>query len=217
MNALLTNERISFHRELLNSILTEDEKGIPSNADRSNKLSVRLAQGIRKRIIQEIQNAGALNETSQKALSGREKKKGQTSGSIFETLMMNFIERTFPKLQALRPGKWHILHLGNQSRIKTSDFSQYEHPAYLNELVKANAQLASSLGNDYLVAPDVIIYRELYNDDELNAAQCIVDDASAFRADLRKKKMAGNPYCMLHYPQNGRCGATGLRTAAQKP
>ena len=52
---------------------------------------------------------------------------------------------------------------------------RYEHLAYLNELTAQNAQLAAALGNDYLVAPDVVIYRDLYEDSEINAAQCIVD------------------------------------------
>lgn len=179
----------------MNSILTVDEKGIPSNADKSNKLSVRLAQGIYKRLIKEIQGAGFNRTEETNYPPVRQKKKGQTSGVIFEELMMQFIKNTFPKLQHLRPGSWHVLHLGNQSRIKTSDFAQYEHLAYLNELVKTNAQLAASLGNDYLVAPDVIIYRGLYTDNELNEPQIIVDDFSAHQADLRKKN-GGKP--VLH-------------------
>lgn len=73
-----------------------------------------------------------------------------------------------PKLSNLRPGSWEILKLGNNNRVKTSDFSQYEHLAYLNELTKVNSQLAAVLGNDYMVSPDVIIYRNLCNDEEIN-------------------------------------------------
>ncbi|WP_279125848.1 NgoMIV family type II restriction endonuclease [Acidaminococcus fermentans] len=195
MNGLLTKERLVFHKKLLNSILTTDEKDIPSNADRSNKLSIRLAQGMRNRMIAKVQNERTFECHEELVLDSQQKKKGQTSGVVFEELMMNFIEATFPKLQNLRPGKWHILHLGNQSKIKTSDFAQYEHLAYLNELVKANSQLAASLGNDYLVAPDVIIYRELYDDDELNQDDIVVDNKGALQADLRRSN-GGKP--LLH-------------------
>lgn len=57
---------------------------------------------------------------------------------------MEFLAATFPQLQNVRPGRWHILKLGNQSQIKTADFAQYEHLAYLTELTRANAQLAAA-------------------------------------------------------------------------
>ena len=150
---------------------------------------------MRNRMIAKVQNERTFECHEELVLDSQQKKKGQTSGVVFEELMMNFIEATFPKLQNLRPGKWHILHLGNQSKIKTSDFAQYEHLAYLNELVKANSQLAASLGNDYLVAPDVIIYRELYDDDELNQSGIVVDNNGALQADLRRSN-GGKP--LLH-------------------
>ncbi|MBE6101115.1 MAG: hypothetical protein E7200_03290 [Selenomonas ruminantium] len=37
----------------------------------------------------------------------------------------------------------------------------------------------------YMVAPDIIVYRELYADTELNAGVSVVDEASAHRADIR--------------------------------
>ena len=52
-----------------------------------------------------------------------------------------------------------------------------------------------ALGNDYLVAPDVVIYRDLYEDSEINAAQCIVDGDVSKMADIRKAN-GGKP--LLH-------------------
>ena len=66
---------------------------------------------------------------------------------------------------------------------------------YLNALTTQNAQLAAALGNDYLVAPDVVIYRDLYEDTEINASQCIVDDDIGKMADIRKSN-GGKP--ILH-------------------
>ena len=67
---------------------------------------------------------------------------GQTLGKQFELLTMQFLQETFPQLQNLRPGRWTILQLGNNNKLKTSDFAQYEHLAYLSELTAQNAQLA---------------------------------------------------------------------------
>lgn len=179
MDVLIANARKSYHKELLNSILTIDNKEIPSNADKSSKLSIKIAQGITDRLIAFTQ----------------EKVVGQTSGKKFEECNMTFLRSTFPYLQELRPGKWEILKLGNNNKLKTSDFSQYEHLTYLNELTKTNAELAASLGNDYMVAPDVIIYRELYEDCEINTSEIIIDDSVCRAADIRKKN-GGKP--ILH-------------------
>lgn len=195
MQALISNARNAFHKRLLDAILTIDESGIPSNADKGNRLSVLLAQKIRDRIIGNVQRTECVTEQKANYAATKKKAAGQSSGSIFEREVMTFLAATFPKLQHIRPGAWHILQLGNQSQIKTSDFAQYEHLAYLTHLMKADAQLAAVLGNGYMVAPDVIIYRDLCTDEELNAPEDIVDEASAKAAALRKTN-GGKP--ILH-------------------
>lgn len=179
MEALIAAARKRYHNALLGTILTVDKNGIPSNADKASRLSIALAKGI----------------TNQLLASEQDKSLGQTSGAKFEELNMEFLRETFPKMQALRPGKWEILKLGNNNRLKTSDFAQYEHLAYLQELTKANSELAASLGNDYMVAPDVIIYRMLCSDEEINRDGILVDDTVCRGADLRKKN-GGKP--VLH-------------------
>lgn len=82
-----------------------------------------------------------------------EKALGQTSGAKFEQINMEFLAATFPKLQNVRPGKWHIVKLGNRNAIKTSSFCQYEHLDYLAQLLAVDSKLAASMGNDYMVAP----------------------------------------------------------------
>ena len=111
---------------------------------------------------------------------------GQTLGKNFEMLTMEFLRMTFPYLQNLRPGSWTILQLGNESKTKISDFAQYDHLAYLQALATQNAELAAVLGNDYLIAPDIVIYRNLYEDNDINATQRIVDDQTCKMADIRK-------------------------------
>lgn len=186
MNALIEKARYDFHAKLFSTnTLTLDAKGIASNADSSSRASIAIS----KKIIDILQN-----EHKHLVNTGT-KVSGQTLGKQFEAICMNFLRDTFPKLQNLRPGKWTILQLGNNNRLKTSDFAQYEHLAYLSALTAQNAQLAASLGNDYLVAPDVVIYRDLYEDSEINANEVIVNDDVSKMADIRKSN-GGKP--LLH-------------------
>ena len=195
MQALLSDARNAFHKRLLDTILTIDANGVPSNADKGNRLSVLLAQNVRNRIIENLQKIDCITEQRANYTASKKKVSGQSSGAIFEREVMAFLAATFPKLQHIRPGAWHILQLGNQSQIKTSDFAQYEHLAYLTHLMKADAQLAAVLGNGYMVAPDVIIYRALCTDEDVNTPENIIDDASAKAAALRKTN-GGKP--ILH-------------------
>lgn len=170
MKALITEARERYHQALLaNGVLTVDSKGIPSNADSSSKLSISIAKGIADQL---------MVETHDKIV-------GQTSGAKFEQLNMQFLAETFPHLQNLRPGKWHIVKLGNRSAIKTSSFAQYEHLEYLSKLTETDAKLAASMGNDYMVAPDVVIYRETVSDEEINTPIIMIDDSVGTLASIR--------------------------------
>ena len=172
MDALIAQERKRYHESLLREgVLTIDKNGVPSNADKSSKLSINIALGIANRLMAET----------------HDKSVGQTSGAKFEQLNMEFLTNTFPKLQNLRPRAWHITKLGNRNSMKTSSFAQYEHLEYLNRLTAYDRKLAASMGNDYMVAPDVVVYRETVSDEEINNAQVFVDDTVCTMADLRKK------------------------------
>ena len=171
MNSLINEARIAYHKALLDTgVLTVDSRGIPSNADSSSKLSIAIARGIAERLTAET----------------RDKAVGQTSGARFEQINMEFLRATFPKLQNIRPGEWKIAKLGNRNAIKTSSFAQYEHLEYLTRLIAYDKHLAASMGNDYMVAPDVVIYRELVSDEKINEDQTIVDDSVCKMADLRE-------------------------------
>lgn len=186
MDAQIANARFRFHKKLFETnTLTLTSAGVASNADTSSRGS----KAISRRIVD------ILVDEQHHAVSTVDKISGQTLGKQFEALTMSFLQETFPYLQNIRPGKWTILQLGNNNKLKTSDFAQYEHLAYLNVLTAQNAQLAAALGNDYLVAPDVVVYRDLYEDDEINANQKIVDEAVCKMADIRKSN-GGKP--ILH-------------------
>ena len=171
MDSLITKARKQYHEKLLShNVLTIDKDGVPSNADKSSELSKFIARHIAGNLMAEV----------------HDKIQGQTSGAKFEQINIEFLAETFPNLQNIRPGKWHIEKLGNRSQIKTSSFAQYAHLEALNEFVKQNAELAASLGNDYMVAPDVVIYREPEEDKVINKGKIIVDNNFSKLADIRK-------------------------------
>lgn len=177
MNVLIADARFHFHKRLFETnTLTLTSTGVVSNADTSSRGSKAISKKIVDILVDKYHHkANIIDKIS-----------GQTLGKQFELLTMEFLKETFPFLQNLRPGQWSVLQLGNNNRLKTSDFEQYEHLAYLSALTAENAQLAAALGNDYLVTPDVVIYRDLYKDEEINAVQRIVDDSIGKMADIRK-------------------------------
>lgn len=177
--ALLAHERGEFHRRLLQSVLSFSATGVPSNADKDNRLSVLVATKIASRL-----NAGI-----------SERLAAQSSGGRFEELVAGFVSATFPHLPHLRPGRWLIRQVVSRSGGEIGEFAQYAHLAALRELAHRNGELAASLGNDYSIAPDVVVIRELESDETINQPGAIVDGSTALRADLRHK--AGKP-ALLH-------------------
>ena len=180
--ALIAKAREQYHGNLIKEhVLTLSPNGIASNADKKNEPSKAIAKTVAEKL-------GA-------PVCGDEKIKGQTAGNLFEKITAQFISDTFPNLQHLRPGNWDVIRLGNKGKMKTSDFAQYEHLAYLARLVDEDRQLSSVLGNDYMVAPDIVVYRALCKDKEINENSLIVADDICTMAALRKKN-GGKP--ILH-------------------
>lgn len=178
--ALLDAQRAAFHKSLIErGVLSLNSEGVPSNADSNNRSSKAIACGIAKALMAETHERAA----------------GQTSGAKFENCVADFIGLTFPALQNVRPGNWTVVRLGNRSATKTSSYVQYEHLAYLNELTQENKRLSAMIGNDYMVSPDIVVYRGLCTDEELNTPVEMVDDCVCTMADLRKKN-GGKP--ILH-------------------
>lgn len=186
MEALIEKARFDFHKRLFETnTLNLNSKGVVSNADTSSNSSKKIARKVIDILVEEQKHK----------INVSEKINGQTLGKQFEVLTMEFLSNTFPQLQNLRSGAWHILQLGNNNRLKTSDFEQYEHLAYLSELTAENARLAAALGNDYLVAPDVVIYKDLLEDEFINIKQEIVSNNVCKMTDVRKSN-GGKP--VLH-------------------
>lgn len=171
MKSLISQERKLFHRYLIDNGILTINNGIASNADKSSRLSRAIAEAM----------AIALEAKE------RQKAEGQTIGANFESACKEFLLNTFLKLQNLRPGSWHIDKLGNRNSIKTSSFVQYEHLDYLGQLIKDDSQLATCLGNDYIVAPDIVIYRDPEPDEIINHNLIVVNDDCCRLTSMREK------------------------------
>ncbi|HQT63381.1 MAG: restriction endonuclease [Acidocella sp. 20-57-95] len=161
--------RAEFHKSLLQTLLVINEKGIPSNADGTNKTSISIALGIAQRLQAETGVRGA----------------AQTSGNDFESLVSKFVEVSFLRLSHLRPGNWTVQQVGNRNRGEIAKYAQYAHLAALQQATKDNRDLAAALGNDYAITPDVIVTRALEDDESINGLEYLVDETIAKRADLR--------------------------------
>lgn len=190
-DVLILEARKKFHRNLMETgMWVVDSIGVPSNADVGDRAKAKNGKfNVSTLIAQKMAILAGVSQTN------GTKKMGTSAGVKFEDLIAQFIRDTFPYLQHLRPGLWTVLSLGNQSSTKASSFAQYEHLEYLTELVNANGKLMTVLGNDYVVAPDIVVYRGLYEDDEINAGRQYINDTICKMASLRKKN-GGKP--VLH-------------------
>ncbi len=170
-------ERSKFHAELLNGGLTTSKDGIPAIADGSNRVSVEIARRLVAKLGQSVTAARVA---------------GQTSGNEFEGACADFITATFKKLGHLRPGKWQVVRLPQRDKVGIARFEQYAHLSEIARMCKENTELATVIGSDYLICPDIVIFRDLEEDKAINNHENLVDDKTANRASLRKSN-GGKP------------------------
>lgn len=170
MEGAFTQSRKALYKSLISLLLT-DPTGVPSNADKHNPLSVKLALGIAKLIQAEAKGV---------------RLPGQAAGNKFEELCLAFIKNTFLKLDHLRPGIWRVARIKGRSGLALAEFEQYSHLTAIAKAAKNNRQLAAAIGSDYLITPDIIISREPETDEVINRSQPLVDDTCVKLAALRK-------------------------------
>lgn len=166
---LVSRARMEFHQALIERVLTSSG-GIPSNADKDSPSSVRVAAGIAARI-------GPLTD--------RKKLAGQVAGKRFEEVCETFLMTTFTHLNHLRPGSWNITRASVPGKRGISRFEQYAHLTDLESVAEANPALAAAIGSDYIIKPDVMIFRDPEPDATINSVGRIVDAASAGMSSLR--------------------------------
>jgi len=195
--AIFHASRTRFHAILKDKVLRLQD-GVLSNADKGNKASKDIAFGIAQRL--GLYTPGV-------------KLKGQEAGNQFEIATAQFVRETFLKLNHLRPGDWTVEKIGEKGSdqekarkrkeeqrdfkklIKIGQFEQYRHLVAIAKAASENPELAASLGSDYIIKPDVVIFRELVSDEEINTDVPLVDNSVALMSSLRKTN-GGSP--LLH-------------------
>ena len=171
INSRFAEERKTFHAALLRETLTINCNGIASNADGSNRASVKIATAIAELL---------------KAETRGERMAGQTSGNQFEGICADFVKGTFPLLSHLRPGKWDVRQVSGRNRLEIARYEQYAHLVALDKAARNDPELAAALGSDYTITPDIIVSREAEADASINDGATLVDDSVALAASLRK-------------------------------
>ncbi len=170
MTSLLSDARRAFHAALLKNVLRINEQGIPSNADSSNARSIAVAKAVADKI---------------GSAARGERLAGQVSGHQFEEICESFLQETFGHLAHLRPGAWHITRASIPGRRGISRFDQYNHLTALEAAAEANSALAAAIGSDYIIKPDVMVFRDPEQDVTINATDTIVDSNVANMTSLR--------------------------------
>lgn len=168
--------RKQFHRQLLDEgVLNLNKDGIASNADKDSHTSKAIANSIALQLQTETGEPLA----------------GQTSGSKFETIVAEYIKMTLSELAHIRPGSFHVTKVGSRASLGIAQFEQYKHLRALKEAADSNPNLAVSIGRDYTVAPDIVVYRDPLTDEEINQDKIIVDNETALKTDLRASNGGG--------------------------
>jgi len=166
-------------RELIR-IRKDSKKGnYPNNADGDSKISARIAWGI-------------INQLCSKPTYGNVT--GQKAGTIFQQITKDFLQNTFELLQHIRPGMWNY-----SVNTAISNFDQYKDLAEIEKVARSSKELATTLGQDYIVSPDIIISRMPVPDEEINKIQKLINASSGIAklTPLREINVK-SPKAILH-------------------
>jgi len=185
--------RQAFHADLISrGVLVQSRKLVgkgerrrevtaAANADAGNKLSREIAGEI---LLQLHPTAPIEIQLSP-----------QRQGSEFERAVQSFLAATFLSLNHIRPGNWQVM----RTESDISKFDQYHHLADLKRMAARNAEVAALLGGDYLIKPDILVFRGQLTDSEINQFEALVGSEHALLSPLREGG-EGSPqrYPLLH-------------------
>jgi len=167
--------RKAYHEAICKQVLGYRE-GVPNIADRSNKKSIQLAEGILTRM--------GLSPCPNPP-------KGQRAGTLFESLTRDYLQKAFHLIQHLRPGDWTFSVHGD-----VTAFDQYEHLTDLSQVLAQHPGLRATLG-DYLVKPDIVVGRRPVSDQQINQNADILQGSTATLTPLRANNFP-DPRPILH-------------------
>lgn len=176
MSSYFSEARKNFHAAVLANLVRMRDASVPSFADKHSRISCEIA----KKIVEKMQGNVGDGQLS-----------GQTSGQVFEELVMDFINDCFSQLSHLIPGNWQIQTVCKRDKLFISQFEQYGHLLILDEAARSNPALAAALGSDYTITPDIVMFRATEPDSIINQSTNLVDDNSVTYASLRARN-SGN-------------------------
>lgn len=164
--------RREYHGRLCKDIIrTIKKKGdYPNFADGDNPLSVLYAWGITRR----IEYTESLDVV-----------RGQRAGRSFEIITKDFIQAVFSQLQHIRPGQWEY----RASSTNIATFFQYEHLAYIDQVLRQDQVLAAAFGGAYIVTPDIVVSRAPISDEDINQTGVLSDNEAGY-ASLTPLRMS---------------------------
>ncbi len=173
--SIFADARTTYHDALKSSkvyALVSGEKGIAaSNADKDSKPSVRIAAHLAESL--------GVKEVLPKRLPG------QTAGARFEEHTTDFLRKTFLRLGGLRPGAWDVDRVSSRGGLNIARYDQYSHLQDVNDAASENPSLRVLLGEDYIIASDVVIARRPEPDGVINSREALVDGSIAARTSMR--------------------------------
>jgi hypothetical protein len=153
----LADLRRVFHRELCRDVLSVraqhsamgTKTPVYSNADGYSETSVDFAARMAERL----------------PIAEAPKAHGTAAGRAFERSVLNFIERAIPMLPDFAIKRMQVA----PGRV-ISNFAQFAHLAEIQAVVRKNPELEATLGGDYLVNPDLVVFWGPLDDDNLRPA-----------------------------------------------
>ena len=182
--AVLSQARKDFIQELIDTgTLAISDKGIASNADKNSRASRDVALHL-------AENLG---------VPVRQKLAGQTAGSNFENAVGTFLRTTIRSMAAVQPGNWFVDVVGSSHRA--SHVARYEPYLHLGDLaveIENKPTLAAVLWNSYSIAPDILVTRDAYSDEALNAELEFVDEQAGLLSPMRASNTQPSSSRFLH-------------------
>lgn len=108
----------------------------------------------------------------------------QDSGKLFQFAVRDFLQEGFRLGQDLRPGDWQW-----KTEYSASHFDQYVHLNDIRTVLESNKEMRTIFSEQYLVVPDIVVYRNAVPAGELGrnadvpvaALSPLLDDAQLSR------------------------------------
>lgn len=163
-------QRKQFHEQLLKTVLSVDDEGIPSFADKGQKFSKMVSRRL-------LVKLGAINPSFQRSDKQCER--------IFECISLKFIKNCLCLLEHREKGRFSCCHVTCQ-KSGIPEIPQYRYLHNLKALALDQPIRNAALDYAYAIAPDIIISREAFDDETINQTSRLVDESIARQTPFRK-------------------------------